>query len=100
MRFGKAVRTVLLFELLWKFLILGLVNPLFREIYQTYAASVGLRFNQNILGAFLNWKGAALFLLLFSGAALLIFYEYAVIIDILLPSYSGFPHFLSIHLSS
>lgn len=82
MRFGKAVRTVLLFELLWKFLILGLVNPLFREVYQTYAASVGLRFNQNILGAFLNWKGAALFLLLFSGAALLIFYEYAVIINI------------------
>ena len=42
----------------------------------------GLRFNQNMLGVFLNWKGAALFLLLFFGAALLIFYEYAVIINI------------------
>lgn len=82
MRFGKAVRMALLFELFWKLLILGLVNPLFREIYHTYAASVGLRFNQNMLGVFLNWKGAALFLLLFFGAALLIFYEYAVIINI------------------
>ena len=62
MRFGKAVRMALLFELFWKLLILGLVNPLFREIYHTYAASVGLRFNQNMLGVFLNWKGAALFL--------------------------------------
>lgn len=82
MRFGKAVRTVLFFELIWKLLILGLVNPLFREVYQTYAASIGVRFNQNVLGVFLNWKGAALFLILFFGAALLIFYEYAVIINI------------------
>ena len=41
MSLGKAVKKVLWFELIWKLLILGLINPLFREIYQTYVASTG-----------------------------------------------------------
>lgn len=81
MSLGKAVKRVLWFELIWKLIILGLVNPLFREIYQTYVASAGIRFNQNMLLTFLDLKGGLLFLLLFLGAALLIFYEYSVIIN-------------------
>ena len=78
----RALKETLRFELFWKLAVLGLVNPLFREIYQTYVASVGVRFNAGMLGAFLNLKGGLLFLLLFSGAALLVFYEYAVLINI------------------
>ncbi len=81
MSLGKAVKRVLWFELIWKLIILGLVNPLFREIYQTYVASAGIRFNQNMLLSFLDLKVGVLFLLLFLGAALLIFYEYSVIIN-------------------
>ena len=64
MSLGKAVKRVLWFELIWKLIILGLVNPLFREIYQTYVASAGIRFNQNMLLTFLDLKGGLLFLLL------------------------------------
>ncbi len=77
----EMLKKIFLFEMLWKLLILGLVNPLFREIYQTYVASVGVSFNQNMIGTFLNAKGGLLFLLLFFGAALLNFYEYSVIIN-------------------
>ncbi len=31
MSLGKAVKKVLWFELIWKVLVLGLINPLFRE---------------------------------------------------------------------
>ena len=62
----EMLKKIFLFEMLWKLLILGLVNPLFREIYQTYVASVGVSFNQNMIGTFLNAKGGLLFLLLFS----------------------------------
>ena len=75
MSLGKAVKKVLWFELIWKFLVLGLINPLFREIYQTYVASAGIHFNQNMLLTFLDLKSGLLFLLLFLGAALLVFYE-------------------------
>ena len=81
MSLGKAVKKVLWFELIWKLLILGLINPLFREIYQTYVASTGVHFNQNMLLTFLDLKSGLLFLLLFFGAALLVFYEYSVIIN-------------------
>ena len=81
MSLGKAVKKVLWFELIWKLLILGLINPLFREIYQTYVASTGIHFNQNMLLTFLDLKSGLLFLLLFFGAALLVFYEYSVIIN-------------------
>ncbi len=78
----KAIKEILWFELLWKLAILGVVNPLFREIYQTYVASVGVSFNGSMVWTFLNLKGGLLFLLLFFGAAELVFYEYAVLIHI------------------
>ena len=61
----KAIKEILWFELLWKLAILGVVNPLFREIYQTYVASVGVSFNGSMVWTFLNLKGGLLFLLLF-----------------------------------
>ena len=67
MGFGKSIKEILRFELIWKLAVLGLVSPLFREIYQTYVASVGVSFNQDMLGTFLNLKGGLLFLLLFLG---------------------------------
>lgn len=82
MKLGRTVKEILRFELLWKLVILGLVNPLFREIYQTYVASVGVSFNQNMLGTFLNLKGGLLFLLLFFGAAALAYYEFSVLLNI------------------
>ena len=82
MGFGKSIKEILRFELIWKLAVLGLVSPLFREIYQTYVASVGVSFNQDMLGTFLNLKGGLLFLLLFFGAAALVYYEYCVAIHI------------------
>ena len=82
MGFGKSIKEILRFELIWKLAVLGLVSPLFREIYQTYVASVGVSFNQDMLGTFLNLKGGLLFLLLFFGAAALVYYEYCVTIHI------------------
>ncbi len=79
---GAAIRQVFLFELLWKLLILGAVAPLFQEIYQTYVSSMGIRFNGNVLDVFLNLKGGVLFLLLFLCAAVVIYYEYSVIVNI------------------
>ena len=35
MGFGKSIKEILRFELIWKLAVLGLVSPLFREIYQT-----------------------------------------------------------------
>ncbi|MDE7221600.1 MAG: glycerophosphoryl diester phosphodiesterase membrane domain-containing protein [Oscillospiraceae bacterium] len=82
MGFRRSVKDILRFEALWKLAILGLINPLFREIYQTYVASVGVSFNQGMLRTFLNLKGGLLFLLLFFGAAALVFYEHCVVIHI------------------
>ena len=82
MKLRKTIQRILWFELFWKLAILGIVNPLFREIYQTYVASVGVSFNLNMLGTFLNLKGGLLFLGLFFGAALLVYYEYCVVVHI------------------
>ena len=38
---------------------------------------MGVSFNQDMLGTFLNLKGGLLFLLLFFGAAALVYYEYS-----------------------
>ena len=78
----KAVWEVLRFELLWKLVFFFLINPLFSGAYHAYVSMEGLSFNGGILWTFLSLKGGALFLLLFSGAAWLIFYEYSVIIRI------------------
>lgn len=91
MRIGKTVKSVLWFELVWKLIVLGVVNPLFREIYQTYVASVGVSFNKNMLGTFFNLKGGVIFLLLFFGAAGLIFYEYCAVINITVCCWRGEP---------
>ena len=72
MRLIRGLGKVLWFELLWKVLILVLVNPLFQDVYQTYVASVGVSFNSGILSTFLSLKGAALFAVLFLAAAGLI----------------------------
>ena len=78
----KAVWEVLRFELLWKLVFFFLINPLFSGAYHAYVSMEGLSFNGGILWTFLSLKGGALFLLLFSGAAWLIFYDYSVIIRI------------------
>ena len=83
MRLIRGLGKVLWFELLWKVLILVLVNPLFQDVYQTYVASVGVSFNSGILSTFLSLKGAALFAVLFLAAAGLIFFELAVVLHIL-----------------
>ena len=57
MRLIRGLGKVLWFELLWKVLILVLVNPLFQDVYQTYVASVGVSFNSGILSTFLSLKG-------------------------------------------
>ena len=71
---------MLKFELLWKLLTLVVISPLLREIYQTYVSSVGISFNADVLGTFLNLKGALIFLALFFAAGLLAFYELSVVI--------------------
>ena len=83
MRLIRGLGKVLWFELLWKVLILVLVNPLFQDVYQTYVASVGVSFNSGVLSTFLSLKGAALFAVLFLAAAGLIFFELAVVLHIL-----------------
>lgn len=82
MKFGRALREVVRFEILYKLFILCLVNPVMREIYQTYISSVGVSFNAQIVGIFLNLKGAFIFLLLFFTAAFLIFFELSVVVRI------------------
>ena len=82
MKFGRALREVVRFEILYKLFILCLVNPVMREIYQTYISSVGVSFNARIVGIFLNLKGAFIFLLLFFTAAFLIFFELSVVVRI------------------
>lgn len=81
-RFWKALKKILLFELLWKLLCLGLVNPVFRDVYQTRMASVGLNFNGSAFWSFLDPRAGLLFLLLFIATSMLIFYEISVIINI------------------
>ena len=76
----NAVWSVLKFELLWKLVTLVVISPLLREIYQTYVSSVGISFNADVLGTFLNLKGALIFLALFFAAGLLAFYELSVVI--------------------
>ena len=58
MKLRNAVWSVLKFELLWKLVTLVVISPLLREIYQTYVSSVGISFNADVLGTFLNLKGA------------------------------------------
>lgn len=76
----NAVWSVLKFELLWKLVTLVVISPLLWEIYQTYVSSVGISFNADVLGTFLNLKGALIFLALFFAAGLLAFYELSVVI--------------------
>lgn len=78
----NAVWSVLKFELLWKLVTLVVISPLLREIYQTYVSSVGISFNADVLGTFLNLKGALIFLALFFAAGLLAFYELSVVIHL------------------
>ena len=79
MKLKRAVWSVLKFELVWKLLTLIIISPLFDQVYQTYVSSVGVSFNANVLGTFLNLKGALIFLALFLAAGLLAFYELSVV---------------------
>ena len=81
-RLRRAFVEVLKFKAVFKALTLFIIAPLLREIYQTYIASVGVAFNENMLGTFLSFKGALVFLALFFAAALLIFYEISAVINI------------------
>ena len=82
MRCWRAVREMIRFEILWKLLFFLLINPVFRDVYQTYVASVGLSFNGGMLWTFLTPKVALIFLALLLGAGCLVFYEYCVAIRI------------------
>ena len=62
--------------------MLCLFNPLFREIYQSHVSYQGLRFNDRLVWTLLDLKSGVLFLLLFAGAALLVFYEFSVAVNI------------------
>ena len=91
MKLRNAVWSVLKFELIWKLATLVLISPLLREIYQTYVSSVGVSFNADVLGTFLNLKGALIFLLVFFAAGLLAFYELSVVIRLVALSRQGEP---------
>ena len=88
MKLKRAVWSVLKFELVWKLLTL-IISPLFDQVYQTYVSSVGVSFNANVLGTFLNLKGALIFLALFLAAGLLAFYELSVVIRLAALSRQG-----------
>ena len=81
-RFSCALWQIVRFELLWKLAVLCLFNPLFREIYQSHVSYQGLRFNDRLVWTLLDLKSGVLFLLLFAGAALLVFYEFSVAVNI------------------
>lgn len=81
-RFSCALWQIVRFELLWKLAVLCLFNPLFREIYQSHVSYQGLRFNDRLVWTLLDLKSGMLFLLLFAGAALLVFYEFSVAVNI------------------
>ena len=89
MKLKRAVWSVLKFELVWKLLTLIIITPLFDQVYQTYVSSVGVSFNANVLGTFLNLKGALIFLALFLAAGLLAFYELSVVIRLAALSRQG-----------
>ena len=89
MKLKRAVWSVLKFELVWKLLTLIIISPLFDQVYQTYVSSVGVSFNANVLGTFLNLKGALIFLALFLAAGLLAFYELSVVIRLAALSRQG-----------
>ena len=89
MKLKRAVWSVLKFELVWKLLTLIIITPLFDQVYQTYVSSVGMSFNANVLGTFLNLKGALIFLALFLAAGLLAFYELSVVIRLAALSRQG-----------
>ena len=80
LRVRRALWRVLQFEVLWKALVLMFISPLMDQIYQTYVSSVGISFNGNLLGTFLNLKGGLIFLALFLMAGALAFYELSVVI--------------------
>lgn len=82
-RIARTLKEVLKFELCYKLVVLCLVNPLFHEIYQTYVSSRGVSFNENILGTFLQVKGILIFLALFFGALVVVFYELSVMVNII-----------------
>ena len=89
MNLKRAVWSVLKFEFVWKLLTLVIISPLFDQIYQTYVSSVGVSFNANVLGTFLNLKGGLIFLALFFAAGLLAFYELSVVIRLVALSRQG-----------
>ena len=89
MKLKRAVWSVLKFELVRKLLTLIIISPLFDQVYQTYVSSVGVSFNANVLGTFLNLKGALIFLALFLAAGLLAFYELSVVIRLAALSRQG-----------
>ncbi len=89
MNLKRAVWSVLKFEFVWKLLTLVIISPLFDQIYQTYVSSVGVSFNANVLGTFLNLKGGLIFLALFFAAGLLAFYELSVAIRLVALSRQG-----------
>lgn len=89
MKLKRAVWSVLKFELVWKLLTLIIITPLFDQVYQTYVSSVGVSFNANVLGTFLNLKGTLIFLALFLAAGLLAFYELSVVIRLAALSRQG-----------
>ena len=89
MNLKRAVWSVLKFELVWKLLTLMVISPLFGQVYQTYVSSVGVSFNGNVLGTFLNLKGGLIFLALFFAAGLLAFYELSVVIRLTALSRQG-----------
>lgn len=83
MRMRKALKNILLFEFFYKIFIICFANPLLDEIYQTYVASEGLTFNKDMISTFVSVKGIFIFVTLFLCAAVLIFYEFSVVINII-----------------
>lgn len=85
----RALKEILKFEILYKLITLGAVNPFLNEIYQTYVSSRGVAFNVNILSSFLQIKGLIIFIGLIICSMYIVFYELCVIVNLIAFSKTG-----------
>ena len=78
----RTVWEVLKFEAVCKLLTICLVYPVLNGIFQIYAASEGLNFNGNVIGAFLTPAGILVLLAVICGATAFAYWEVSTVIRI------------------
>lgn len=88
-KYYSLLKNILQFEIVYKLLVLFIFSPLLRFVLKEYlkGVSVGIAFNQDMIGSFLSLKGLVIFLILVGCMIFIVYYNLYVVIQISILEY-------------